>query len=90
MTAKEKIVRIVEELPESEAIRFLEYLKKSVPDTALLSGRESREERRARVYAIAGSHADSLFSTEELSRMKQEEIELEESKIRRAFGTEKG
>lgn len=87
---KARLHQLVEELPESEnhaAARYLEFLRDRGREEAAPSGNgqstETYEERRARIYALAGKYKNVLSSTDEFCRRKQEEIDLEEAKWER-------
>jgi hypothetical protein len=91
MTVKEEVHKLIDDLPEETAIRIRDYIKVIQPDLSNINSpiqngdEEASKERSARINALMGKYAGSLISSEEFARLKQEEIELEEAKIERAF-----
>lgn len=91
MASRERLHRLVEELPEAElpaAERFLEFLRQQSPETQAPSplASLSPEERRARVYALAGKYASAHRSVDDFLREKHEEVEREEAEWDRRHG----
>ena len=77
MTIKERLHRLVDDLPETEyreAERMLEtligYGRNNDGDTRNIANR-SYEERLARIRAIAGRHAATVPSSEEIALRKR-------------------
>jgi hypothetical protein len=75
MTVKERLHELIEELPESDltvAERMLRGLKlPTEKESAAATG--TREERRARIYALAGKYAGSLSPVDEFLARKHRE-----------------
>ena len=69
---KEKILRLVDEVPEEElgkVVSLMEELMKPI-------GKKIPDKFKA-IYDIMGSYKDSMSSSEEFSRRKQEEKKLD-------------
>lgn len=84
MTVKERLHRIIEEMPESEARRAEAMLRGlDLPALQRRHGaqRLTPEERRARVRAFRGSAAHLPGSVEEFLRRKHEDTEREEARL---------
>lgn len=68
MTAKERLHHLIEELPESDlsaAERMLRGLKLPPEPAHATQAAATPEERRQRVYALAGKYADSSSPVDE-------------------------
>lgn len=88
MTVKEEVHRLVDELPESDLLtvrRVLHGLRLPVEPTQT-PPHETPEQRRARVYALAGSAADLPGSVDEFMARKHEDTEREEERFRQRHG----
>ena len=84
MTMKERLHHLIEELPESDlsaAERMLRGLK--LPTEPESATGETPEERRARVYALAGSAAHLPGSVDEFLARKHAEKAREHEQDRR-------
>ena len=89
MTVKERLRRIIDELPEELPETAIEATENALRPyqkaIALASGFRpvTAEERRARVYAIAGRHRETVPSSEQIAEWKREEIAHDEERSER-------
>jgi hypothetical protein len=82
MTVREEVHRLVEDLPEGDLItvkRVLQGLRMS-EEPLRIPSRETAEERRERVYALAGSAANLPGCVDEFLIRKHEDTEREEQR----------
>ena len=84
-TLRERVHEIVEELPESQ-LPAVDYFLRALRYLGPIAAVETRghplpeEERVALVDSLMGKYAGTFSTLEEFSRMRQEEIELEEAR----------
>lgn len=79
MTVREEIIRIVEQLPESDLLTLKRVLRGLAPEEPVRAPL-SEEERQARVNALFGS-LPRLPATDDFLRTKHEETERDEERL---------
>ena len=85
MSVKERVHHLVEALSEHDLLvveRILRGLT-VVPEHEGAAPRQSAEERKARVYALAGSLRHMPTSVDDFLRQKHEDTEREEARLAR-------